>query len=86
AVLNKDQRASGTVRLRVPGYSSAAIKRLIAPSFGAKSGITLGGQTFDGSRDGRPVGTERREATTAKNGVFEVAIGPTSAFLLTLKK
>ncbi|MDB5915669.1 MAG: hypothetical protein JWP22_4344, partial [Ramlibacter sp.] len=86
AVLNKDPRASGTVRLTVPGYSSGAIKRLIAPSFRAKSGITLGGQTFDGSRDGRPVGTERREATTAKNGVFEVAIGPTSAFLLTLKK
>ena len=57
--------------------------RLLAPSFSATSGITIGGQTFDGSQDGKAVGTKYGEFTASENGMFEVSVGPTSAFLLT---
>jgi len=85
AIINKDKSASGSVQLTVPGYKRGLVKRLLAPSFTATSGITIGGQTFDGSQDGKPVGTEYGEFTVSENGIFEVSVGPTSAFLLTLK-
>ena len=86
AIINKDQSASGSVQLTVPGYKRGLVTRLLAPSFSAKTGITIGGQTFDGSQDGKPVGTRYGEFTRSQNGTFEVSVGPTSAFLLTLKK
>jgi hypothetical protein len=86
AIINKDTTASGSVQLTVPGYKRGLVKRLLAPSFSAITGITIGGQTFDGSQDGKPVGTAYGEFTRSQNGTFEVSVGPTSAFLLTLKK
>jgi len=86
AIINKDKSASGSVQLTVPGYKRGLVKRLLAPSFSATTGITISGQTFDGSQDGKPVGTEYGEFTTSENGMFEVSVGPTSAFLVTLKK
>jgi hypothetical protein len=85
-IINKDQSASGSVQLTVPGYKRGLVKRLLAPSFSATTGITIGGQTFDGSQDGKAVGTGYGEFTRSQNGTFEVSVGPTSAFLLTLKK
>ena len=41
---------------------------------------------FLGSQDGKAVDTEYGEFTASENGIFEVSVGPTSAFLLTLKK
>ena len=86
AIINKDQSASGSVQLTVPGYKRGLVKRLLAPSFSAKTGITIGGQTFDGSQDGKAVGTGYGEFIRSENGTFEVSVGPTSAFLLMLKK
>jgi hypothetical protein len=86
AIINKDTTASGSIQLTVPGYKRGLLKRLLAPSFSAITGITIGGQTFDGSQDGKPVGTAYGEFTRSQNGTFEVSVGPTSAFLLTLKK
>jgi Glycosyl hydrolase family 79 C-terminal beta domain len=86
AIINKDKTASGSVQLTVPGYKRGLVKRLLAPSFSSITGITIGGQTFDGSQDGKPVGTAYGEFTRSQNGTFEVSVGPTSAFLLTLKK
>jgi Glycosyl hydrolase family 79 C-terminal beta domain len=86
AIINKDTTASGSVQLTVPGYKRGLVKRLLAPSFSATSGITIGGQTFDGSQDGKAVGTGYGEFIRSQNGTFEVSVGPTSAFLLTLKK
>ena len=86
AIMNKDTTASGSIQLTVPGYKRGLVSRLLAPSFSAITGITIGGQTFDGSQDGKPVGTAYGEFTRSQNGTFEVSVGPTSAFLLTLKK
>jgi hypothetical protein len=85
AIINKDQSASGSVQLTVPGYKRGLVKRLLAPSFSSITGITIAGQTFDGSQDGKAVGTRYGEFIRSQNGTFEVSVGPTSAFLLTLK-
>jgi len=87
AIINKDQTATGTVRMIVPGYPLGRVKRLLAPSFSATEGITFGGQTFDGSTDGNPVGTEQSEDVQSKqNGVFEIVVAPTSAVLLQARR
>ncbi len=87
AVINKDQQAAGTVRMIIPGYPVGNVKRLLAPSIGAKEGITYGMQTFDGSLDGKPVGTEQAEnVRSAQNGVFTITIAPASAVLLIARK
>ena len=86
AIINKDKTASGSVQLTVPGYKRGLVKRLLAPSFSSITGITIGGQTFDGSQDGKAVGTSYGEFIRSQNGTFEVSVGPTSAFLLTLHK
>lgn len=86
AINNKDTSASGVVRLAVPGFSSGIVKRMTAPSFSATRGITLGGQTFDGSTDGKPAGAEARETVNARSGAFETSVKPTGALLLTLRK
>lgn len=72
--------------MTIPGYAIGEVKRLLAPSFDAQQGITLGGQTFDGSQDGRAVGVEYRELIDAQDGTFTIAVGPTSAVLLTLNR
>jgi hypothetical protein len=51
----------------------------------ARHTITIAGQTFDGSQDGKPIGIRYGEFIISQNGTFEVSVGPTSAFLLTLK-
>lgn len=83
-VINKDRRA-GTVRITVPTFSTATLVRLRAPSFHAQREISLGGLTFDGSRDGKPLGEEHTETLRrSPAGSFELAMPPTSAVLLTL--
>lgn len=71
----------------VPGYPVGGVKRLLAPSFSATEGITFGAQTFDGSTDGNPVGTEQFEDVQSRqNGLFEVVVAPTSAVLLRARR
>jgi len=85
-IINKDKSALGDVTLKVPGYSSGTVIRMVAPSYKAQQGITIDGQTFDGSKDGKPVGKKCSETVYGRNGVFQISIGPASAFLLTLSK
>jgi hypothetical protein len=84
AIINKDLKASGKLRITVPGYRFGTVKRMLAPSFSSRKGITIAGQTFDGSKDGKPLGKEYGEMVSLTNGVFEISAGPASAFLLTL--
>jgi Glycosyl hydrolase family 79 C-terminal beta domain len=85
AIINKDLEASGTVALAVPGYFSGTLKRLAAPAFRATEGISFGGQSFDGSRDGIPGGAEASKPMAARNGAFTIPVAPTSAVLATLR-
>jgi hypothetical protein len=85
ALINKDESAEGTVAISLAGFGAGTITRLTAPSYQATTGITLGGQTFDGSTDGTAQGTAYGETVEASGGVYTVAIAPTSAALLTFK-
>jgi hypothetical protein len=83
-VLNKDETNSGTVNITLAGYGSASIKTLSAPSVTATTGVTYGGQTFDGSTDGTIQGTLSTTTLTPTSGVYTFTIAATSAALLTV--
>ncbi len=84
-LINKDESAQGVVNITLPGFGSGVVTRLNAANYQATSGITIGGQTFDGSTDGKLQGTPYAETVAAVGGVYSVALPPTSAVLLTIQ-
>jgi hypothetical protein len=85
-IINKDEKYTGAVRVNVPGFTSATISRLLAPSLSSLSGVTLGGQTYDGSPDGTLQGQQSLEYIQATDGSFTLTMPVVSAALLTLSK
>ena len=83
-VLNKDTSFSGNVSISLPGYGTAQLTQLLAPSYQSTNGITLGGQTFDGSIDGTPQGDAISLTVGPTDGVYVVPVDPVSAALLTI--
>lgn len=83
-VLNKTPSTSGSVKVTVPGYSKGTIERLLAPSYLSTTGVTLGGQTYDGSTDGTIRGTATTTSVTGSNGAFVLNMPAASAALITL--
>jgi hypothetical protein len=71
------------VSLRLPGVGGAVVERLLAPSVGARSGVTLAGQYLDVSGTWRG----RVRAQTIRPGAYgyAVAMPRYSAALLTLR-
>jgi Glycosyl hydrolase family 79 C-terminal beta domain/IPT/TIG domain len=87
AVINKDKSFDGTLNISVPGYSGTAqVTRLTAPNYQATDGVSFGGQTFDGSIDGTPLGSPANETLAPSNGTYNVSVQPTSAVLLTINQ
>ena len=84
-LLNKDQTASGPVSIALAGYGQATISRLAAPSFSSTTGVTLAGQTFDGSADGTAQGTAYAEIIQPSSGVYTVALPAVSAALVSIQ-
>jgi len=83
-IINKDRNFAGNISVSIAGYGVGNILRLIAPRYNSKSGVTIGGQTFDGSVDGTLVGPALEESLSPLSGSYTVAIRPMSAVLLTL--
>ena len=84
AILNEDPSATETLTLRLPGKNATAI-RLMAPAIDATTGITLGGQTWDGSTDGEPLGTSHAETLTrAGDNGWTVTLPALQAILVTV--
>lgn len=81
ALINHEASTSGTVAVQLPpGLREAVVTRL-----DSADPLRLAGQTFDGSRDGRPVGTAYGEILEADaDGQLLLAMGAHSAALLTL--
>jgi len=84
-LINKDKAAQGDVTISVPGLGGATLTRLTAANYQATRGVTLGGQTFDGSVDGTIQGNLSEETVTPAGGVYSVTLAPTSAALLTIQ-
>jgi Chitobiase/beta-hexosaminidase C-terminal domain/Glycosyl hydrolase family 79 C-terminal beta domain len=84
-IINKDQTASGSVQLTLPGYRSGSIVRLTAGSYLASTGVTIAGQTYDGSPDGTLQGTSVTETTYPSSDVWTIPVNSVSAVLVNLQ-
>lgn len=82
-IINKDETATGSVSVNLPGFTQAQVLRLSAPSYQSPNGITFGGQTMDGSQDGTIQGTQTVETYTSTNGTFQIPMPVTNAVLVT---
>jgi hypothetical protein len=84
-IINKEQKTAGTVQVTLPGYSSGNLVSLNASSYLATSGVTLAGQTYDGSPDGALQGTQVTETVAPSNGVWNIPVQPVSAVMVNLQ-
>jgi hypothetical protein len=85
ALINLDKARDTVISLGVPGRSEAAtLVRMKAPSLKARDGLTLGGQTWDGSIDGLPLGTAVSEPVVYDNGDYKVPLPALEAVVVTL--
>jgi hypothetical protein len=85
ALINLDQTCDTVISLGVPGRSEAAtLVRMKAPSLKARDGLTLGGQTWDGSIDGLPLGTAESEPVAYDNGAYKVPLPALEAVVVSL--
>ncbi len=83
--INKDPRASGNAKIQLSSTrSNGSLIRLTAPAASTTTGITLGGQTFDGTTDGKPLGTYVSTIVTPKNRIYSFPLPASSAALLTI--
>jgi len=83
-LINKSETAAETFAVTVPGFASATARLLTAPSYTSTAGITLGGQTFDGSTNGLIQGAVVKFPVQAKSGVFTVTVPIASAVIVTV--
>ncbi len=81
-LINDDQAAAHRLAVQVPqARGPASLERLIAPSAGATSGVTLAGQSF--SKTGQLGGPLRITTITPTGGDYRLSLPPASAALLT---
>jgi hypothetical protein len=96
AVINKDTKFAGDVAISLPGHGNAQTL-VMSDANGytgmiyyadnttqiGTTGITIAGQTFDGSTDGTIRGTQTvGSISPSGNGVYTVSVQPGSAVLL----
>jgi hypothetical protein len=82
-----DTRSRGRmVAVRVPGGgASATVERLLAPSLRARSGVTIGGQSFSAtSHTAVPSGHPEIERVARRRGAYLVRMPGASAAMLTI--
>lgn len=85
-IINKELTESGQVQISLSGFTSGTVTRLAASGgYLATTGVTFGGQTFDGSADGNPVGTLTTSTVTPLNGVWTISAPPVTAVLVDLQ-
>jgi hypothetical protein len=85
-LVNEDPSGNDSVKLQVPGKTGAAsLVRLSAASLDATCGLSLGMQTWDGSLDGKPVGSLATEALANDgSGAFVVPLPALEAVVVTV--
>ncbi len=90
AVLEKDldgPAQSKTVVLDLVTYNKpGALTTLTAPSLNATSGITIGGQTFDGTSNGELKGLPVSTQVVPANGVYTFTVNDGTAAMLTVAR
>jgi hypothetical protein len=85
ALINEDMTNKETIGVRVAGRSgNATLLRLRAPAIDAKTGLTLGGQTWDGSTDGLPLGALTPEAVSRNGDAYVVPLPALEAVVVSI--
>lgn len=98
ALINKDISFSGDVAISLPGHGTAQSLLMSCAngyagtvtypdntSLTGTTGITIGGQTWDGSTDGTLQGTQTLGTVNPVNGTYTVTVQPGTAVLLTIQ-
>ncbi|HEY0712867.1 MAG TPA: glycosyl hydrolase family 79 C-terminal domain-containing protein, partial [Polyangia bacterium] len=86
AILNESIATPADLSIKLSAArKEAEVVRLLSPALDAKTGITFGGQTFDGSLDGKPLGTTTRETIQPAGGAYTLRLAQTSGVVLILK-
>lgn len=80
--LNKDLAKSIDLTLRTGREGPATLKRLIAPAIAVSEGLRYAGQTFDDSKDGKPVGELKLETPEMRERALNFQIPPASAVVI----
>jgi hypothetical protein len=84
-IINKEQTTAGNVQFTLNGFSHGVITRLSDPGgYMAKTGVTFGGQTYDGSPDGTLQGSLVTEPITPLGNTWTLPVQPMSAVLVDL--
>ena len=86
AVVINEGSGARTVDVRVHGASrTGTIELLTAPSIGATSGVTLGGQSYGNSTTtGRLAGARKTNTIAPTRGGYVLSVPPASAVMLTM--
>ena len=72
------------VTLGLPAQGTATVQRLEAPTLQAKTGVTIGGQSFGAQTGtGRLTGTRQESTARSEDGSYRVTVPAASAALLT---
>jgi hypothetical protein len=82
-IVNKDELFAGTISLPVPGKGTGTVLQLLAPAYASTSGVTYGGQTFDGCVDGAIVDVPSSRTVNPVNQVYSISLKQASAVLPT---
>jgi hypothetical protein len=85
-LINEYTAQSRTVRVRIPGrHGAGTLERLQAPAISARTGVTLGGQTYGSATTTGTLAGPSTVADLSKTaGGYAVKLPPASAAMLTL--
>ncbi len=84
-IINKETSLSGNVQFTLAGYSSGTVTALEGADYQATSGITIAGQTYDGSPNGELQGSVTTSTIYSVNGVWTVPVSAMSAVTVDMK-
>ena len=83
-LINKDLGRSRMITVRAPSHVDGTLELLRAPSIGATTGVTLGGQSFGTVTTTGALPARVNDVVHKVNGHYLVQLPPATAALLTL--
>lgn len=84
-IINKESSVAGNVQVTLLGYSKGTTSSLMADGYLATNGITIAGQTYDGSTDGTLRGSAETQTIYPVEGVWTIPVGVMSAVSVDLQ-
>jgi Chitobiase/beta-hexosaminidase C-terminal domain len=85
-VINKELSVTGNVQIALSGYSSGIVSTLGATGgYLATTGITIAGQTYDGSTDGTLQGSSQTQTIYPGDDIWTIPVEPMSAVSVDLQ-